>query len=194
MPTAEELVETLASTPSSLDGDLLKELAQEIEEGKELKLQDIMPKVEKPPVEMNKPIPPPVKPKNKGTLRELDRYADLVLGLLGPTDADPFRDYCNSNAIGGAVSKGEVLFGLIRRALQDRDYSGALDAGWDSGLAFLIKEINCEVCGLKIERARLGQRAGCNAGGVVLEGRTLTGPLKERCPRSGEEGWEQKKL
>lgn len=119
---------------------------------------------------------------NEITRRELDKYAYYVLGLLGNQDAQPFLDYCNSNAIGGMVGVGEVLFGIIRRQLQDRDYSGAMDSGWDSGLKFVVRDVLCEQCHLPIPNARLGQKYGCNAAGALAEGKKLNGKLEDLCP------------
>lgn len=119
---------------------------------------------------------------NEWIRNKLDEYANFVLGLLGNQDAQPFLDYANSNSIAGALGLGELMFGIIRRQLQDRDFSGAMDSGWDSGMKFTQREVLCEVCKLPIPNARLGTRAGCNWGGAILEGKTITRKLEEVCP------------
>ena len=127
---------------------------------------------------------------NEWIRNKLDEYANFVLGLLGSQDSQPFLDYAQSNAIGGAVGLGELLFGIIRRQMQDRDFSGAMDSGWDSGMKFTQRDTLCEICKIPIKNPRLGQRVGCNAGGVILEGKTLNGTLENLCPFSKEDQWQ----
>lgn len=132
---------------------------------------------ESTPVEIRKMLS-----ENEWIRKKLDEYAHFVLGLLGSQDSQPFLDYAQSNAIGGAVGLGELLFGIIRRQMQDRDFSGALDSGWDSGMKFTQREVLCEICKIPIKNARLGQRFGCNWAGALAEGKTITAKLEEVCP------------